>query len=130
MKVNDPFAGWTSSAGNTIAAINQMVAAMFSVQTQIQANGREWSSFTSRVATTQIQSNMREWSSSFSPSAMNPAAVAAATPTAPTAVINTTVQGSVISENDLAQAINDALAQSGWAGSAIGYGRQAVITAV
>jgi hypothetical protein len=44
--------------------------------------------------------------------------------------INTTVQGSIIAENDLNQAINDALAASGWAGSAIGYGRQAVITAV
>jgi len=44
--------------------------------------------------------------------------------------INTTVQGSVIAENDLTQAINDALAASGWAGSAIGYSRQAVITAV
>jgi hypothetical protein len=44
--------------------------------------------------------------------------------------INTTVQGSVITENDLNQAINDALAASGWAGTAIGYGRQAVITAV
>jgi len=44
--------------------------------------------------------------------------------------INTTVQGSVIAENDLNQAINDALAKSGWAGSAIGYSRQAVITAV
>jgi len=44
--------------------------------------------------------------------------------------INTTIQGSVIAENDLNQAINDALAASGWAGSAIGYGRQAVITAV
>jgi hypothetical protein len=44
--------------------------------------------------------------------------------------INTTIQGSIIAENDLNQAINDALAASGWAGSAIGYGRQAVITAV
>lgn len=44
--------------------------------------------------------------------------------------INTTIQGSVIAENDLNQAINDALAASGWAGSAIGYSRQAVITAV
>jgi hypothetical protein len=45
-------------------------------------------------------------------------------------VVQVTVQGSVIAENDLNQAINDALAASGWAGSAIGYGRQAVITAV
>jgi len=44
--------------------------------------------------------------------------------------INTTIQGSIIAENDLNQAINDALAASGWAGSAIGYSRQAVITAV
>lgn len=44
--------------------------------------------------------------------------------------INTNIEGSIIAENDLNQAINDALAKSGWAGSAIGYGRQAVITAV
>lgn len=44
--------------------------------------------------------------------------------------INTTVQGSVITENDLNQAINNALAASGWAGSAIGYSRQAAITAI
>ena len=44
--------------------------------------------------------------------------------------INTTIQGSIIAENDLNQAINDALAASGWAGSAIGYSRQAVITAI
>jgi len=49
----------------------------------------------------------------------------------PTGVtINTTVQGSVIAETDLNQAINDALAKSGWAGTAIGYSRQAVITAI
>lgn len=130
LKVSDPFAGWTSSAGNTIAAINEMTKAMFAVQTQIQANGREWSSFANQVATTTIQSNGREWSSSFSPSAMNPAAVAATTTTQPPVVVNTTVQGSVIAQNDLNQAINDALAASGWAGSAIGYSRQAAITAI
>jgi hypothetical protein len=49
----------------------------------------------------------------------------------PTGVtINTTVQGSVIAENDLNEAINKALAASGWAGTAIGYSRQAVITAI
>jgi hypothetical protein len=47
-----------------------------------------------------------------------------------TTVVQVTVEGSVIAENDLNQAINNALAASGWAGSAIGYGRQAVITAV
>jgi hypothetical protein len=45
-------------------------------------------------------------------------------------VVQVTVQGSVIAENDLNQAINNALAASGWAGSAIGYSRQAVITAI
>jgi hypothetical protein len=38
--------------------------------------------------------------------------------------------GSVIAENDLAQTINDAVAASGWAGSAIGYSRQAATIAV
>ena len=45
-------------------------------------------------------------------------------------VVQVTVEGSVIAENDLNQAINNALAASGWAGSAIGYSRQAVITAI
>lgn len=128
VKLSDPFAGWKSSAGNTIDAINEMVRAMFAVQTQIQANGREWSSFANQVANTKIQSNMKEWSSSFSPSATNPAVMTPPVTTQPPVVVN--VAGTVIAENDLAQAINDALAQSGWAGSAIGYGRQAVITAV
>jgi hypothetical protein len=44
--------------------------------------------------------------------------------------VNTTVTGSVIAENDLNEAINKALAASGWAGTAIGYNRQAVITAI
>lgn len=128
-KLGDPFLNWKSSAGNTIDAINELVRAMFAVQTQIQANGREWSSFANQVANTKIQSNLREWSSQFSPSATNPA-VTNPTVTQPPVVVNTTVQGSVIAQNDLNQVINDALAASGWAGSAIGYGRQAVITAI
>jgi hypothetical protein len=127
-KLTDPFASWTSSAGNTIEAINKMVAAMFTVQTQIQANGREWSSFANQVANTTIQSNMREWSSSFSPSSLNSSVTNPTSSTAPS--VQVTVQGSVIAQNDLNQAINDALANSGWAGSAIGYSRQAVMTAV
>ena len=128
-KLSDPFLNWKSSAGNTIDAINELVRAMFAVQTQIQANGREWSSFANQVANTKIQSNLREWSSQFSPSATNPA-VTNPTVTQPPVVVNTTVQGSVIAQNDLNQAINDALAASGWAGSAIGYNRQAVLTAI
>ena len=49
-------------------------------------------------------------------------------PSAPTVVVN--VQGSVIAENDLAQVVNNAIANSNWSGSAIGYGRQAVLTTV
>ena len=128
-KLADPFAEWKSSAGNTLDAINKMVAAMFTVQTQIQANGREWSSFANQVANTTIQSNLREWSSSYSPSSTNPV-FSNPTVTQPPVIVNTTVQGSVIAQNDLNQAINDALASSGWAGSAIGYSRQAVLTAI
>jgi hypothetical protein len=71
-EMGDPFAGWKSSAGNTIEAINELTKSMFAVQTQIQANGREWSSFANLVANTQLQPNGREWSSQFSPSATNP----------------------------------------------------------
>ena len=45
-----------------------------------------------------------------------------------TIVVN--VAGSVIAENDLAQTINDALAQSNWTGGSVGYRRQAGLTAV
>ena len=44
--------------------------------------------------------------------------------------IDLTVQGSVITENNLVQFINDAVAASGWTGSAIGYNRQATMTAI
>ena len=128
VKLTDPFADWKSSAGNTITAINDLTKSMFAVQTQIQANGREWSSFTSNIANTSIQPNLQEWSSQFSPSATNPATVVPTTPTPPPVTV--VVQGTVIAENDLTDAINKALASSGWAGSAIGYSRQAVITAV
>lgn len=97
----DPFAGWKSSAGNTIEAINAMVAAMFKVQTQIQANGREWSSFANQVANTNIQSNGREWSSQFSPSATNPAAN-----NTPPKVEVTVVAPPLTDPNAVAEAIN------------------------
>ena len=97
------------------------------VPTALQPNGKEFSSLTTLVAQSNIQPNLKEWSSSFSPSAMLPAAPVTSTP-AP--VVNVTVQGSVIAENDLAQVVNNAIANSNWAGSAVGYGRQAVTTAV
>ena len=119
VKLNDPFAGWKSSAGNTTDAINGMVESMFRVQTQIQANGREWSSFTSQTVNTGIQSNMREFSSAFSPSSTNPLASimtstppAAATPT----IVNVVVQGTVTSSEDLKKSIQDAINDAGTSG--------------
>lgn len=103
-KVADPFANWKSSAGNTIEAIHEMTRAMFAVQTQIQANGREWSSFTSRVANTTIQSNGREFSSSFSPSATNPALTQPTT--TPPKVEITVVAPPLTDPNAVAEAVN------------------------
>ena len=128
LKLNDPFAGWTSSAGNTLDAINKLSMSMFSVGTQIQMNGREWSSFTDQIVNTTIQPNLKEWSSSFSPSATNPAVTQ--TPTVTPPPVTVIVQGSVIAENDLTDAVNKAIAESGWHGQAIGYGRQAVLVTV
>jgi len=51
-------------------------------------------------------------------------------PGAQSTVVNVTVQGTVMAENDLAQFINDALASSNQAGSTVGYTRQAGLTAV
>ena len=44
--------------------------------------------------------------------------------------ITVKAEGSIIAENNLAQYLNDALAASGWAGSAIGYNRQATTIAL
>jgi len=63
MEIKDPFGGWSVDPLTT--AINELTKSMFSVQTQIQANGREWSSFANSVATTVIRPNLSEWSSSF-----------------------------------------------------------------
>jgi hypothetical protein len=62
----DPFAGWTSVAGNTMEAIKQVSKEMFTIPTIIQESGKEWSSFASLVNNTVLQPNLKEWSSSFS----------------------------------------------------------------
>jgi len=114
----------------TLELVNTLAKLKFppmEVPTILQPNGKEFSTFTSLAAQTSIQPNLKEWSSSFSPSAMNPAAAMPA-PSAP--VVNVTVQGSVIAENNLAQTINDAIASSNQSGSAVGYTRQAGLTAV
>ena len=79
MEIKDPFGAW--SVDPLTEAINELTKSMFSVQTQIQANGREWSSFANSVATTVIRPNLSEWSSSFG-AAGSAAATATAAATA------------------------------------------------
>jgi hypothetical protein len=64
LELKDPFGAW--SVDPLTASINNLTKSMFAVQTQIQANGREWSSFSSTVAGTSIKPNLGEWNSSFS----------------------------------------------------------------
>jgi hypothetical protein len=64
MEMKNPFGEWKIDP--LTASINELTKSMFSVQTQIQANGREWSSFSSAVAGTSIKPNLGEWNSSFS----------------------------------------------------------------
>ena len=83
MEIKDPFGAW--SVDPLTASINALTASMFSVQTQIQANGKEWSSFANSVATTVIRPNLTEWSSSFSAAAASAASATAAANAALTA---------------------------------------------
>lgn len=57
--------------------------------------------------------------------AANQAAATAANNANNTVVVN--VAGSVLSENDLATVVNDAINNSSWAGNAIGFGRTATV---
>ena len=63
MEIKDPFGLWKIDP--ITESINELTKSMFSVQTQIQANGKEWSSFASTVATTIIRPNLSEWNSAF-----------------------------------------------------------------
>ena len=83
IEMKDPFGTW--SVDPLTASINELTKSMFSVQTQIQANGKEWSSFANSVATTVIRPNLTEWSSSFSAAAATAASATAAANSALTA---------------------------------------------
>jgi hypothetical protein len=76
LELADPFGAW--SLDPLTEAINELTKSMFSVQTQIQANGREWSSFANSVTTTVLKPNLSEWNSSFSAAAASAAAATAA----------------------------------------------------
>jgi hypothetical protein len=83
LEMKDPFGEW--KVDPLTASINALTASMFAVQTQIQANGKEWSSFANSVATTVIRPNLTEWSSSYSTASANAAAATAAANAALTA---------------------------------------------
>jgi hypothetical protein len=83
LEFKDPFGEW--KVDPLTASINALTASMFAVGTQIQANGKEWSSFANTVATTVIRPNLTEWSSSFSTASANAAAATAAANAALTA---------------------------------------------
>jgi hypothetical protein len=105
LKGDAPFTSWLSG-------INQVLAGMFAIGTQIQANGREWSSYANMVATTVIQSNGKEFSSSFSPSATAPVSGTSAAGT-----VNVTVNAGVGDPEAIARVIEDTLRQSTYRGT-------------
>ena len=76
MEIADPFGMWKIDP--LTASINELTKSMFSVQTQIQANGREWSSFAATVGSTIIKPNLSEWTSSFGAAGSAASAAAAA----------------------------------------------------
>jgi hypothetical protein len=76
MEIKDPFGMWKIDP--VTASINELTKSMFSVQTQIQASGKEWSSFASTVGSTVIKPNLSEWNSSFGAAGSAASAAAAA----------------------------------------------------
>ena len=104
LELKDPFGAW--SVDPLTASINALTASMFSVGTQIQANGREWSSFANSVANTVIRPNLTEWSSSFSAAA---ASASAATASANAGLASTTAAATKAAQ-DAAAASSAAIA--------------------
>lgn len=85
LELKDPFGEWKIDP--LTAAINALTTSIGGVGTQIQASGREWSSFANLVASTIIRPNLSEWSSSFSSAA---ASASAATASANAGLASTT----------------------------------------
>jgi hypothetical protein len=75
LEIKDPFGMWKIDP--VTAAINALTTSIGGVSTQIQASGKEWSSFANLVATTVIRPNLTEWSSSFSTAAASAASATA-----------------------------------------------------
>jgi hypothetical protein len=96
IEIKDPFGLWKIDP--LTASINELTKSMFSVQTQIQANGREWSSFASTVGSTVIKPNLTEFTSSFG-----------AAGSAATAAVETALKAQQDSLNAQTKAAQDAL---------------------
>lgn len=75
LEIKDPFVTWKIDP--VTASINALTTSIGGVSTQIQASGKEWSSFANLVATTIIRPNLTEWSSSFSNASAQAAAATA-----------------------------------------------------
>lgn len=104
LELKDPFGEW--KVDPLTASINALTASMFSVGTQIRANGTEWSSFANSVANTVIRPNLTEWSSSFSAAA---ASASAATASANAGLASTTAAATKAAQ-DAAAASSAAIA--------------------
>jgi hypothetical protein len=104
LEVKDPFGTWKIDP--ITASINALTTSIGGVSTQIQASGKEWSSFASLVAATVIRPNLTEWSSSFSAAA---ASAAAATASANAGLTSTTAAATKAAQ-DAAAASSAAIA--------------------
>lgn len=76
MEIKDPFGMWKIDP--ITASINELTKSIGGISTQIQASGREWSSFANTVGTTIIKPNLGEFNSSFGAAGSAAAAAAAA----------------------------------------------------
>lgn len=120
LKATDPFATFNSGALKAITNVQSLISEVSKMTGVTLSNPIAMTSFAQGIA-----------SGLPTPEALSGARYAAqgaAQTGGGTVVVN--VQGSVIAENDLAQVVNNAIANSNWSGSAIGYGRQAVLTTV
>jgi hypothetical protein len=76
LEIKDPFGMWKIDP--LTASINELTKSFFSVQTQIQASGKEYASFASSIGSTIIKPNLSEWTSSFGAAGTAASAAAAA----------------------------------------------------
>jgi hypothetical protein len=120
LKVADPFATFNSGAIKAATNVQSLISEVSKLTGVSLSNPIAMTSFAQGVA-----------SGVPVPEALSGARYAAqgaAQTGGGTVIVN--VAGSVIAENDLAQTINDAIASSNQSGSAVGYTRQAGLTAV